>query len=359
MAEAHELVPGAAILDPGHEVAGAQAVGVDLGEHLQDGLVGPAVQRPEQRVDAGRDAGEHVGVRGAHQPDRGRRAVLLVVGVQDEQHVQGAHDQGVGLVGGGGHAERQAQEVLGEGLGVVWVEERLADGLLVGVGRDRGQLGQEPNGRDVHLVGIEGIQRVLVERRQCRDRRAQHRHRVGVAREPVEEPAEVLVEHRVRLDVGLELLELVGRRELAVDQQVAHLGEGRVRRQLLDRVPAVAQDPGVAVDVRDGRSAGRGVHESRVVGHVPGVLEQHPRVPPGLAIGGLELDHLELAVLVDQLRVTHGFLPCRGRRAVRSPYPRTGSRRRVGRRSRRSSRPLTRYPGGYACPTVRGRVSRA
>ena len=35
--------------------------------------------------------------------------------------------------------------------------------------------------------------------------------------------------------------------------------------QLLDRVPAIAQDPGVAVEVGDGALAGRGLHVGGVV----------------------------------------------------------------------------------------------
>ena len=61
----------------------------------------------------------------------------------------------------------------------------------------------------------------------------------------------------------LEVGELVGGRQLAVDEQVAHLEEGRVLGQLVDRVAAVAQDAGVAVDVGDLRRAGRGVGEAR------------------------------------------------------------------------------------------------
>src|SRR3712207_7659842 len=52
-----------------------------------------AVQRPEEGVDAGRHGGEQVGVRRADQPDGRRRAVLLVVGVQDEEHVQRLHER--------------------------------------------------------------------------------------------------------------------------------------------------------------------------------------------------------------------------------------------------------------------------
>jgi hypothetical protein len=86
----------------------------------------------------------------------------------------------------------------------------------------------------------------------------------------VEEPLEVLVQHRVTLHPAGELVELARARQRPVDQQVAHLEEGAALGQLLDRVPAVSQDAGVAVDVRDLRLAGRGVDEPGVQGDLAG-----------------------------------------------------------------------------------------
>ena len=161
--------------------------------------------------------------------------------------------------------------------GVVRVEERLADGLLVRVRRDRRHLRQQPDRGDLDLLRVERVQRVLVEGRQRRHRAGQHRHRVGVAREAVEEPPQVLVQHRVLADARSKSCELVRRGQLAVDQQVGDLQERRRRGQLLDRVPAVAQDADVAVDVRDRRAARRGVDEPVVEGDVAGLLDQRGR----------------------------------------------------------------------------------
>ena len=59
--------------------------------------------------------------------------------------------------------------------------------------------------------------------------------------------------------------------QLAVQQQVGDLEERRLLGQLLDRVAAVAQDAGVAVEVGDRRLAGRGLHVRRVVDEQVGV----------------------------------------------------------------------------------------
>ena len=93
----------------------------------------------------------------------------------------------------------------------------------------------------------------------------------------VAEPLEELVD--VRVDVGVDphvvgpALELSRGRKLALEQQVRGLEEARLLGDLLDRVAAVAEDPLVAVDVRDRAPARCGVqvggierHQSRPVG---------------------------------------------------------------------------------------------
>ncbi len=72
-----------------------------------------------------------------------------------------------------------------------------------------------------------------------------------VPREAGEERLEVLVQQRVLADLRIEVLELLGRRELAVDEQVRGLQERRVLGELLDGIAAVAQDTSVPVDERD------------------------------------------------------------------------------------------------------------
>ncbi len=193
---------------------------------------------------------------------------------------------GSGDVRLGREAERHPEEVLDQALGVVRVEERLADALLVGVRRDGRQLGQQPDGRQLDLLVVERVEAVLVEGRQRADRAGQHRHRVRVAREPVEEVPQVLVQQRVPADLVGERLQLGRRRQLAVDQQVADLEEGRPLGQLVDRVAAVAQDARVAVDVGDRRPAGRGVDEPDVQGDQVGRAQQLGDIDGVVAFGG-------------------------------------------------------------------------
>ena len=225
-----------------------------------------------------------------------------MVRVQDQQQVQGLGDHRVHLVLLGRQAEAQAQEVLHQVHGVVRVQHGLADGLLVRVSGDDRQLGHQADGGELHLLGVERVQRVLVERGQRRHCGGQHRHRVGVAGEAAEEALELLVQQGVAADLLVELVQLGGRGQVAVDQQVGHLEEAGVLRQLLDGVPAVAQDARIAVDVGDGRGGCCGVHEAGVKGDSAGLLQQLGNVVTFVSFNNLDARELELATCMVQGR---------------------------------------------------------
>ena len=79
------------------------------------------------------------------------------------------------------------------------------------------------------------------------------------------------MQHGVPLDVSGEGGQLLGRGQLAVDQQVRHLDEGRLLGQLFNQVAPVAQDTGVTVDVGDRALRRGGVDEAGVECGVPGL----------------------------------------------------------------------------------------
>jgi len=81
---------------------------------------------------------------------------------------------------------------------------------------------------------------------------------MGVVMEPVDELLDALVDDRVVGDAVDPRIELRRGGQLAVQQQVRRFQERAPLGQLLDRIPAVAQDPLVAVDEAD-RAAARGV----------------------------------------------------------------------------------------------------
>jgi hypothetical protein len=189
-----------------------------------------------------------------------------VIGVQDEQHFEGPGQHRIGLVAGFRHLPHHREEVLREAQRVIGVHEGHAPAVAVGRGGQRGHLGDEPDDLGRPDLGVLDLLGLGIERRQGGDPGYEHPHRVGVVMEAVDEPlAEVLVDVGVVPDVVRPGFQLGGVGQLAVDQQIGDFEVGRLGRQLLDRVPAVAQDAGIAVQVRDGTGCERGRHECRVV----------------------------------------------------------------------------------------------
>jgi hypothetical protein len=157
VAEAHQpLVAGLDALDEVGDVldllrsAGASAAP----------LVGAAVQRAVERGDAGGDRRVGVDLRGADAAHRARRAVLLVVGVEDEEDVERALEARIGLVLELGHLVDHPEEVAGVAEVVVGVDVGLAHVVAVGERGQRRHLRDQPDDLDVadspvvDLVGV-------------------------------------------------------------------------------------------------------------------------------------------------------------------------------------------------------------
>ena len=239
--------------------------------------------RAPQRGDAGGDAGERVGARGAGEADGRGRGVLLMVGMEHQDAVHRLLDDRVDLVLLGRDREHHLQEVAGVGEVVARIDERLADRILVGHRRDRRHLGDQPVGRDHPLVRIVDVERVVIEGRQRADHAAAHRHRMGVTAEAAIEGAELLMQHRVVGDVLDELVLLRLGRQLAVHQQVAALHEVALLGQLGDVVAAIEQHAFVAVDVGDLGAARAGRGEAGIVGEHPRTRRTSFGYRPGAA----------------------------------------------------------------------------
>ncbi len=214
-------------------------------------------------------------------------------------------------VGLGRHREHHVQEVLGVGEVVARVHERLADRLLVRERRDGARLRQQPHDVGRHVLARLGPR---VVGRQRRHHRRQHRHRVGGRREAGEEVLHVLVQQAVVGQLAVELGELGGGGQVAVDEQVADLGEGGLLGDLLDRIAAIAQDAALAVDEGDGALAGAGVAVAGVVGDRPRLRAQRADVDADLALAAHRHRQLVLFAVEDQSCRAHAATPARSRR---------------------------------------------
>ena len=98
-------------------------------QHPQHRLVGAAVQRPVERRRRAGHRRVRIDVRAADRAHRARAAVLLVVGVQDEEDVERALEHRVHLVFQLRHLEQHVQEVAGEAQLVVRIDVRAADAV--------------------------------------------------------------------------------------------------------------------------------------------------------------------------------------------------------------------------------------
>ncbi len=226
-----------------------------------------------------------VDLRGADRADRVGRAVLLVVGVQDEQHVERPDQPLVGVELLLAHLEQHREEVRGVAELVVGVDERLALRVPERPGAEGRHLGDHPDDLHVPVVGVADVAGVRVERREGPDRRHQHPHRVRVVAEPLHELLDVLVHERVVGDLVHPGVVLRLGRQGAVHQEVGDLEEVGLLGQLLDGVAAVLEDPLLAVDEGDGAAAGGGVHEAGVVDREPGFVVVGLDLPD---VGGLD-----------------------------------------------------------------------
>ena len=183
----------------------------DLVQHPQDGFVGAAVQRPVERGRRARQRRVGIHLRAADVPHRAGAAVLLVVGVQDEEHVERALENRVRLVARLGHLEQHVQEVARVAELVVGQHVGAADGVPERVGGDARHLGDQPDRLQPARVDVEDVLRVRVEGRQRAHRAQEHAHRVRVVAEALEELLDVLVEHRVQRDAMRPRLQLACR----------------------------------------------------------------------------------------------------------------------------------------------------
>ncbi|CAI8286537.1 MAG: Uncharacterised protein [Cellulomonadaceae bacterium TMED98] len=120
-----------------------------------------------------------------------------MVFVQNHQPVEGVDQHRVHLIGLGGNAEVQPEEVFDKAPVVIRIHQRLANAFLVGVGRDHGKFCQEANGGDFDLFGIFRVEGVTVIGGEGTDRTGEHRHGVSGVGKSVEEAFQVFVQEGV------------------------------------------------------------------------------------------------------------------------------------------------------------------
>ncbi len=221
-----------------------------------------------------------------------------MVGVEDEDAVHCLGENRADPIGLARHREQHLEEVAGVGEVVARISERLADRVFVRPRDDGGHLRDQAGFGDDALVGVGEIQAVVIEGRKRADDAARHRHRVRVAAEAGIEPLDLLMQHRVVGDVVVELVQLRLVRQVSEQEKVGDFEKIAVFGELVDRIAAVQQDTGVAVDIGDLGGARSGGGEAGIVSEAAGVAIEFPDVDdvradrsldyrqfPGLSVG--------------------------------------------------------------------------
>ncbi len=302
MTEAHETEAVFLVLGLVDVLLVVGAVGLDHLKYLEDALVGAAVEGSPERADAGRDGGIEVGVRGADHAHGGRRAVLLVVDVQDEEGVDGLLDGLVDLVGLARVAIHQRQEVTG----VAQARGRVSDGAVLLLAVDRG--GERLELRDQRDdVGVGVVSELLSRGRERGDGGLRGGHRVDVPGEIAHEREHGLGEDGLGVELGLEGVQLRLRGERAPDHHVRDLLKGQSLRELLDRVAAVVKHTLFTVDERDRALARARVPVPGIERDRLGTLTQRERVDAHLAFGPHHDRQFILGAIEGQLRSSHSY----------------------------------------------------
>src|SRR5712692_2718236 len=192
----------------------------NLHEHVQDFFIRAAVERSVERGNGRRQRGIGIHVGTAHAAHRVCRAVLFVVGMQNEKNIQRALQRGVGTVLRLGRPKQHVQEITRIAQVVVWIYKRHAQGMPVRKRRDGRHLANQPVWLLLAGLGAEDILRIMVERGKSGNRRYRHAHGMGVVMEAIEEFLDALVDVGVVRDVVGPILQLRGCRQLAGEQQV-------------------------------------------------------------------------------------------------------------------------------------------
>ena len=296
MAESRKAEGVVLVLGLFHHLFDGHAAVLDTEKRFQNGLVGAAVKRAPQGADAGADAGVKIRLGAAHHTHGRSGAVLLVVGVYNQQRVQRLFHDGVQVVGPGLAAEHHVQEVAAVAAFRFGVNEGFADACLVREGGDSADLGDKARGGQLESAGDVFV---VVETGSEKANRVhdgtENAHGVGAGRHLTEKVQQVFVEQCVFGKQRAEMPQLLGVGQLAVNQEPCGFGEGGLFGQVLDGVAAVTENPLLAVHVGNGTLGAARVQVTVVQGHQAGTLAQSADVETVFVFGAF--NHGEFVTL--------------------------------------------------------------
>ena len=176
------------------------------------------MQRTGQRRGRACHRQVRIGLRAADDPHGGRAAVLLVVGVQNEEHIERARDDRTGHIFRLGHLPQHVHEVLGIAEIVVGIHVRMPATVAIGIRRQRSHLGDQPHDLFLPVLRVMNVLGLGINRGQRRQRAHQNAHGMSVVAEAVDELLGGFMQHGVMRDLPRPVLILLRSGQLAVEQ---------------------------------------------------------------------------------------------------------------------------------------------
>jgi len=271
-------------------------------QHFQDFLVSASMEGAGEGGDAGADGGIDAGVAGADHTHGGRRAILLMVCVDDEEEVEGVL-QGFGEhIGLSGRSKHHPQEVCHIAIVAFGIDDGLADGFFIGDGDEGFGFGDEANNVQVNVVFV------WIESGQSSHHGRQDVHRVGGGREVLEEIQHAFVHEAMLRELFSPVFPLLGGRQLVINEQIANLGESGLGGQVLNVIPAVAEDAALSVNEGNFAFAGARIGIALVQGDITGFGPQGRDVDGQLFFCPLESRKLDRLLSQCQFCSLHALL---------------------------------------------------
>src|ERR1700730_1937026 len=225
-------------------------------EHVQRSFVCTAVERAVQRGNSGGGGGIGIDVRAADAADGVGGAILLVVGVQDEENVEGMFERGIGLITRARGAEEHVQEIAGIAEFVVGINEGHAERMAIGKRRNRGHFADEAVNLQFAGFRVENILGVGIKGGKRGYGGDHHAHGMGVVVKAVHKLLDDFVDEGVVTDAAGPIFQLRGGGKFAVEEEVGGFKVGAFFGEILDGIAAITEDAGIAVDVGDAANAG-------------------------------------------------------------------------------------------------------
>ena len=244
----------------------------------------PPCSGPHKRAHARGARGEEVRPGRAHDADRRGAAILLVIGVKDEDQVQGVLDlrrHNVLLIGDGEHHVEEVRAIPQVRVGV---NKRQPLRAAVRKRRDRADLADQSRGSLLQRrVAVQGDQ-FLMETGQIAQRRGKDGHRRGVRLNVLILVLLAFVQQLIPRQPRAEAVQLLLAGQPAENQQPGDLDEIGLLGELLDGDAPIAKDALLPVDEGDGALADAGVSQRGVIGDQAGLLSQPRNVHGALAL---------------------------------------------------------------------------